>query len=96
MSAEVLFENQTIDGNSNVFVVPSTGREYALVRVYGTFDGCNVQVRADFDDSGIFCNIVDGLYDVEDIKQIYLKPGISIMLVLADAGGSTNINAELI
>ena len=92
-----LFENQTANGDSEVFDVDETAREYALVRVYGTFDGAQVQASADFDESGVFCTIKDGLWDdEEDVKQVYLRPGVQFKLTISTAGASTDLNAELL
>ena len=92
--AQVLFANQTTNGDSAE--VDIVLREYSLIRVYGTFDGCTVSCFADFDNSGTYCAIVDGVWTADDVKQIYLKPNVKIKLTLASAGGSTDISAEVI
>jgi len=94
MASITLFSAQTENGDSTNF--DAELREYVLVRVYGTFNGCTVQASADFDASGTFCDIVDGSWTAEDIKQIYVKPGARVKLTLSSAGGSTSINADVL
>lgn len=89
-----LFSAQTGNGDSSIHTV--VDREYSLIRVYGTFDTCTVSAYADFDDSGTYCLIADGVWTSEDVKQIYLKPGVKLKLTLSSAGGSTSINAEVL
>lgn len=94
MAATSLFSAQTGNGNSSVAEIEQ--REYSLIRVYGTFDGCTVTAYADFDASGTYCLIAAGVWTSEDIKQIYLKPGVRLRLTLSSAGGSTSISAEVL
>jgi len=96
MSAFVLYSTATSDGDSAILTVPNDGREYALCRVYGTFDGATVQASADFDNSGTYCNLADGVWTEEDIKQVYLKPDVKFKLTISVAGGRTSLSSEII
>ena len=94
MSAFVLFTDRTTDGNSAALDVVT--REYSLIRVYGTWDGANVQAFADFDESGTYCALAEGVWTGDNIKTIYLKPGVRLRLTLADAGATTSLSAEVV
>ena len=94
MSAFVLFTDRTTNGNSAAFDVVT--REYSLIRVYGTWDGANVQAFADFDQTGDYCQLQAGAWDRDDIKTIYLKPGVRLRLTLSGAGAGTSLSAEVL
>lgn len=96
MSVTTLFSAKTSNGDSAIITVPDSGREYSLIRVYGTFGGCTVQASVDFDNSGTYCNLVDGAWTVEDVKQVYLKPDVKLKLTVSGAGGSTSIDSEIV
>lgn len=94
MSAFILFTDRTTNGNSAAFDVLT--REYSLIRVYGTWNGAKVNVFADFDSTGDYCQLQDGAWDRDDIKTIYLKPGVRLRLTLSGAGASTSLSAEVL
>lgn len=94
MSAVTLFTAQTANGDSSVF--DAVHREYSLIRVYGTFDGATVTAYADFDESGTYCILADGVWTSADIKTLYFKPGVKFKLTLSSAGASTSISAEVL
>lgn len=94
MSAFVLFTDQTANGNSAVF--NAVMREYSLIRVYGVWDGASVQAFADFDDSGTYCALTEGVWTQDNIKTLYLKPGVKLRMTLSDAGASTSLSAEVL
>ena len=92
--AETLLSAQTSNGDGSIVEVFE--REYALIRVYGTWDGATVTAYADFDDSGTYCVLATSAWTADDIKQIYLKPGVKIKLTVSSAGASTSLSSEIV
>ena len=91
---KIFFTNQTANGNSaEVIIVKNSSK---LIAVYGTFGTATVQVEVETS-SGVFVPLEGGDFTAPFAKAIDdTVHGLNLRMVLANAGGGTDINAELL
>lgn len=104
MPKKNFFTNQTTNGNSAI--LKHTGDDNFddsefQIKIGGVIDGAIITPKYDFGD-GDFQPLLDNNGATEKtitalgIIEVLSKPGCSMMLVLSNAGGSTNITADRI
>jgi len=91
---ETLLSNQTANGSGSVVTIEDGG--FRLLRIYGTFDGATATLEVDFNGSGTWIADSGGAFTVADQFYVNCKVGMQVRLTVSSAGGSTDLNAEMI
>lgn len=79
------FENQSVDGTSNEYVVTKGGQIH--IRAFGNFGGGTVNIEMSFNDSD-FVTLENGTLTEGGGKRIFVKVGETIRLDLAGSTGA--------
>lgn len=92
MSGIILFNNQTVDGDSSIFKVESGGT--AHIRMFGTFGGGTITIQIAYNDAN-FVDLQDGAFTEADVTDVLLKVGETLKLNLSGSTGA-DISADLL
>ena len=91
--SDLLFSNQTSNGNSSVIVVPprrpNKSEKYTVI-VFGTFDGCTVKLQASADNS-TFVDIPSASWTSATVVNLEMHVPF-IRANLSSAGASTSVS----
>jgi hypothetical protein len=91
--AQKLLENQTVDGSGSAVDVESGG--YKIVRYYGTFDSCSIQVECDFDRDGNWVPAGDARTSAT-ADYVQSAHGMRLRATVSSAGASTNVTVDFV
>ena len=92
----ILFENRTSNGSGSIEHTSGGGKH--VFTTTGTYDGATVtiQLRSGSDPSLEWFNLTNGVLTEASSKAIDFVPaGYMVRAVIASAGGSTNLFAEV-
>jgi hypothetical protein len=91
---DTLLSNQTSNGSGSTVNITDGG--FRLLRIYGTFDSATATLEIDFNGSGTWVADSGGAFTSSDQYYLNTKAGMQVRLTVSAAGGSTDLNAEMI
>ena len=89
-----LFTNQTANGTSSSHAIE---RSSAMLFIWGTWDGANVEVQMSYDDTN-YISDADLTFTASGVRNLHVcpvPPGAYFRAVLASAGTATDITCVI-